>query len=77
MIIADAVLEYQGKRYTIEQEFPDFADEEAIDYLFTDGNYACDCTRSLFIREQCDPEFPELPCGGDEIELVELNFTII
>ena len=32
-------------------EIKDYPDDAAI-WMFTEGNYACDCNRSLFIRQQ-------------------------
>jgi len=36
------------------------------------GKLACDCTRSLLIREYCDRNFPALKCGH-KIALVSLD----
>ncbi len=27
------------------------------------GKLSCDCTKSMLIREYCDPRFPALRCG--------------
>ena len=46
--------------------------EDAIFY-FTEGNFSCDCNRSLAIRwEYGDDAIPELGCGED-IELVDYH----
>jgi hypothetical protein len=41
--------------------------QEGSDYLWGDGNYACDCNRSLFfaraVGDDDDSERP--PCGGE------------
>lgn len=39
-----AVLEYDGKRYTVEQEYTD-PEEDGVYYHRTGGNYGCDCNR--------------------------------
>ncbi|MDR6555416.1 hypothetical protein J2736_006678 [Paenibacillus qinlingensis] len=42
------------------------------DYIWTEGNFSCDCNRSSFIQEHCDSEFPLMDCG-DTIELIEVK----
>ncbi len=62
-------LRYKGVTYSYEEMFED---AHMADYQYREGNYACDCNRSLFIGRYCDPDFPELVCG-EEIELVALT----
>lgn len=53
IILAIATFEYEGKSYTHEQLFDDIMDlEDAknVWYMCEDGNYSCNCNRSLFIR---------------------------
>lgn len=45
---------------------------ESARWMFIEGNYACDCNKSLFIRRNGHPDFPEMDCG-DEIELVDID----
>ena len=53
-------------------EIKDYPQDSAI-WMFTEGNYACDCNRSLFIQQQFGEDaIPELPCG-DTIELLEYH----
>lgn len=49
----------------------DEVDAEAVEYLFTEGNYSCDCNRSLLLRRG-GHDVPEMPCGED-IELVRFR----
>mgnify|MGYP007031192178 CR=1 FL=1 len=69
-------LKFQGKGYSFIDDHSaytyDGADEPSP-YWWEEGNGDCDCNRSLFIREHCDKEFPEMECG-DTIELVGLEF---
>jgi hypothetical protein len=79
-----AVLEYDGTRYTITQD--DWDDEEAYydepeemlrsaDYMWTDGNYSCDCNRLLFIDRQYfdeDASWDRYRCGK-AITLISLS----
>ena len=61
---------YQSKEFIIRYDFGYEYDDESAEYMFTMGNYACDCNRSLIIRRQYGKDaIPELGCG-DEIELV-------
>lgn len=67
-------LKYQGKEFVIHYDFGyEFEEDRAI-FMFEEGNYSCDCNRSLFIqREYGETTIPQLPCGS-EIELLEYHF---
>ena len=49
----------------------DEVDAEAVEYLFTEGNYSCDCNRSLMLR-RAGHDVPEMPCG-EGIQLVRFR----
>lgn len=70
-------LKYQEKEYIIHFDFGyEFPEEQAI-FMFEDGNYSCDCNKSLFIqREYGEHVIPELNCG-DEIELLDYHFEYL
>lgn len=70
--IAKVLLGYKGKHYNIEMDYHPGYPEHTIRFMFEEGNYCCDCNRSIFIQEQCDENFKELDCG-DEIELMKLE----
>lgn len=65
---------YKGKEFVLHQDMgPEYPEDSAI-FMFTDGNYGCDCNRSLFIqREHGEDAIPDLGCGC-EIELVDYHF---
>jgi hypothetical protein len=70
-------LAYQGKQYTYTHEFYETNDayktvEELAEYMYTWGNYSCDCNKSDFIGRHCDKTFPEMKCGT-EIQLVSVQ----
>lgn len=70
--VANIVLKYKETFYTLSY---DFGYEYPIDtalFMFNEGNYSCDCNKSLFIIEKCDKNFKELECGED-IELVTID----
>jgi len=71
-IIATVSLKYKDKVYTFDYDFGKDYSEEGAEFMFEDGNFSCDCNRSIFIREYCDKDFEEMDCG-DEIELVNLE----
>lgn len=76
-MIFTITLAYEGKEYTYQHEFSETNDtykttEELAEYMYTEGNYACDCNRSDFITRNCDANFPEMECG-DTIKLVSLT----
>lgn len=50
----------------------DYPEESAI-FMFKEGNYACDCNRSLFIEEILSDFDGDWDCG-DKIELKD--FTV-
>ena len=76
-------LEYNGKTYVITDtdyttdEFDDAYTDDDIKYqierMWTDGDLGCDCNKSIYIGDQCDPDFPEMGCG-EEILLKSLEF---
>ena len=50
IFVAD--LKYKDMVYTIHCDFGyEYPEEEAI-FMFEDGNYSCDCNRSLFIQDE-------------------------
>lgn len=61
-------LKYKEKIYIVEDNLEK---GEEIPYIWDEGNYACDCNRSLFIQRQCDENFPKFICG-DKIKLIEV-----
>lgn len=66
-----AELEYDGTRYTVTTTYRDATDAGII-YTWTDGNWGCDCNRSLFIQDVTEGEFPMMDCG-ETIRLVSLS----
>lgn len=57
---------YGDKEFVIHYDLGyEYLEENAIFY-FTEGNFSCDCNRSLAIRwEYGDDAIPELRCGHD------------
>jgi hypothetical protein len=70
---ATATLEYNGKTHTVKEEYR-YASNEGIEFMWEEGNWSCDCNKSLMIQRQVDPDFPEMDCG-DEIKLVKLEIA--
>lgn len=65
---------YQKKEFVLHYDFGYEYPEESAIFTFTEGNYSCDCNRSLFIREEYgDDAIPDLKCG-DEIKLLGYHF---
>lgn len=73
MIKVLVTLKHEHKIYRFVLDFP-HSNEEDIAFIFTEGNYSCDCNRSLFIKRHCDPKFREMGCG-EEIDLVNLRIV--
>jgi len=66
------VLRYEGKDYDLEYDFGFGYSAESAHYMFHEGNYACDCNRSLFLHQRY-PEVPELEQCGDTILMVSFE----
>jgi hypothetical protein len=75
--IAKIVFVYNGVEYKIEQDFGFGYPPESALYMFEEGNFSCDCNRSIFIGEQ-NPHFPsgELECG-DEITMKYIDVVLL
>jgi len=58
-------LEYKNQKYS-------FIDKNTTYFMWEEGNYSCDCNKSLFIQRNCCPDFPEMECG-DRITLVSME----
>lgn len=75
-IKCDIVFKYKDKEYILTHDFGEYSVDGA-DYMFTEGNYACDCNRCLMIMEKCDKDFPGLKCGNEikmeRFEIKEYN----
>lgn len=84
-LVTSVVLEYENNRYEIEQETDSsvftrhgghgISEEEfaALSlFQWTEGNYSCDCNKSLFIALSCDEDFPEFDCG-ETIDLLSID----
>lgn len=64
---------YNNAVYYLDFDFgPAYPFSGAI-FMFTEGNYSCDCNRSLFLKKKYPEAFPnELPCGN-KIELLRIS----
>ena len=75
IFVAD--LKYKDMVYTIHCDFGyEYPEEEAI-FMFEDGNYSCDCNRSLFIQDEYgENAIQELDCG-EEIEVLSYHLEYL
>ena len=65
---------YKDMVFTIHYDFGYEYPEESAIFAFEDGNYSCDCNRSLIIQDEYgENTIDELDCG-EEIEM--LNYHI-
>ncbi len=67
--IAKMKMVYNGKTYDYEEDFG-FYPKSTAHFMFHDGNYACDCNRSLFLSRKYGVETKDC---GDEIELIDFK----
>ena len=75
------VLKYQTTAYVVFDDLyvfqEDNNDDEAFSHtlsMWEDGNYSCDCNKSLFIQRQHKKDLAEMPCG-ETIELLEIDLV--
>lgn len=62
--VAKMVLIHDGKRYPYEQDFGYGYPAYGADFMFSEGNYSCDCNLSNFIRRtHANADVPEMECG--------------
>ncbi len=69
--------QYDGKEFTFIKEFSDTMDAETIAFIYCDGNWSCDCNRSLDIQHNCDKDFPELECSRQEYQINIIKMTAL
>lgn len=74
MDIVTATLDADGIEYVVTQDVTDLIgmaddgdDAGLIEYMWTEGNYSCDCNKRLFISRQHEGVFP----GEDEKDIME------
>lgn len=72
--IARMTLVYNNKAYQYEEDFGFAYPVSAAHSMFEEGNYSCDCNRSLFLNRKYGAEIPELGCG-DTIEMRDFVVT--
>jgi hypothetical protein len=73
--IAKMILEYEGIDYPYEYDFGYGYPANSAQFMFEDGNYSCDCNRSLFLADAYPQNFKrdeELECG-DKITMKSLT----
>ncbi len=68
----EVTLKHKDKTFTFIYDWESDYRVEAADFMFEEGNYSCDCNKSLFIQEHCDKSFPKMTCG-QQIKLIELR----
>lgn len=63
-----------GKVYPYSYDFGYGYSADAAEYMWKDGNYACDCNKRLFLSKVYpEIECPEDPPCGDEIEIIDFE----
>lgn len=66
------VYAYAGKQWILHQDFGYGYPLASAEFMFTDGNYACDCNVTIFLHEQYPDasEFAGEPKCGSNIKLI-------
>lgn len=73
--VTQVVFEFEGKKYLVDNDFGYGYPPESAEYMFTSGNFSCDCNRSMLIHNRY-PDFPEYDECGDEIEMVGFEVVL-
>jgi hypothetical protein len=81
MTIFTITLEYKGKEYTYQDEITsspeqiadNWPDEVLAEYMYEEGNYSCDCNRSLFLQWYCDVSLKDDPRACQHNERYGVN----
>ncbi len=74
--VAKMKMLYNGKTYDYEEDFGYAYGAESAKFMFEDGNYGCDCNRSLFLNRKYGKECPTKECGY-EIEITEFSVEYV
>lgn len=46
--------------------------QEHSDFMWTEGNYACDCNRAIFFAEAGGEDEPEVTCSDGKYSIVSI-----
>lgn len=49
----------------------DYSDPETIEFLWSEGNYSCDCNRGLFWARANNEADPDRECGISEYDVID------
>jgi hypothetical protein len=63
-----------GREFPYEYDFGYDFGEDSARFMFFDGNYSCDCNKTIFLSEK-HPEIEEWDCG-DKIELRDFKVSL-
>lgn len=63
---------FNGKTYDYQEDFGYAYPLESAKFMFEDGNYACDCNRSLMLSRKYRDVTPVEVCGY-EIDMIDLE----
>jgi len=63
-----------GKEFPYEYDFGYAYEKSAAEYMFFEGNYSCDCNKTIFLSQE-HPEIKEWDCG-DDIKLKDFSVTL-
>lgn len=59
-----------------EMEWSETLDQHALEFIFENGNYSCDCNRAMFLARalsEDEPEFP--PCGRGRYRIIGFTYN--
>lgn len=65
---------FEGNEYEYEEDFGYGLEVDHAEWMFYEGNYACDCNRSLFIRRTYGDVIEQKECGR---EIIAKDFQVV
>lgn len=69
--VAEMLIKSGNESYNLSYNFGVGYPLESAEYMFMEGNYACDCNISLFLKQR-GVNIKEYPCG-DELKIMEFK----
>lgn len=70
--IAKMKMMYNGKEYDYEEDFGYAYPKDSARFMFFEGNYSCDCNKSIFLKRKYGSIIKEKDCG-DDIKITEFE----
>lgn len=58
-------------RRSVSKRDPEYDDN--VEFMWTDGNYGCDCNRALFFARAAGDDEPDIDCGEEAYSVLRVE----